>query len=98
MMIFLSSRDWPGRKGPGPAIGPVMDFPRKLRIMLADRDLTIKEVAVRLDVRPNTVARWTKGQRMPSLQDGLRLADALGVDVRWLVDDARDYPPPSVAT
>lgn len=48
-------------------------------------DLSLKELAARLGVRPGTVVSWESGQRQPSVQQLAALAEACGADVAWLV-------------
>ena len=46
----------------------------------------------------NRIAKWKNGQGKLDAQEALRLAKALGVDVRWLIDDELTSPPDSGLT
>lgn len=48
-------------------------------------ELSIKELAARLGVRPGTLVSWESGQRQPSVHQLALLAEACGADVAWLV-------------
>ncbi len=57
----------------------------RLRSARKAADLSIKELAARLGVRPGTLVSWESGQRQPSVHQLALLAEACGADVAWLV-------------
>lgn len=50
-------------------------------------DLTQRELGQALDVDPMYVSRWERGVVMPSPQNLVRLATALGRDLAWFYTD-----------
>lgn len=75
-----------------PAI--MASFRKKLRLLIADSDLSQKEIAIRAHVDPSTISKWASGERRPYLNDAGKLARALGVSLDWLANDDLDWPPP----
>ncbi len=57
----------------------------RLRAARKAANLTLKELAARLGVRPGTVVSWESGQRQPSVEQVAAIAQACGADVGWLV-------------
>jgi transcriptional regulator with XRE-family HTH domain len=57
----------------------------RLRSARKAANLTLKELAARLGVRPSTLVSWESGQRQPSPEQLAALAQACGSDVGWLV-------------
>lgn len=47
--------------------------------------LTQLELASRLDLDSMSVSRWERGVVVPRPETVVRIADALGVEVRWLI-------------
>jgi transcriptional regulator with XRE-family HTH domain len=43
------------------------------------------QLAAEIDVHQTTIARWLSGRRVPETLQVAPLADALGVNVRWLL-------------
>jgi transcriptional regulator with XRE-family HTH domain len=52
-------------------------------------DLSLKELASRLGVRPGTVVSWESGQRQPGLTQVVAIADHCGADLVWLLTGRR---------
>ncbi|MDR7388313.1 MAG: helix-turn-helix domain-containing protein [Armatimonadota bacterium] len=57
----------------------------RLRSARKAANLTLKELAARVGVRPGTVVSWESGQRQPSVEQLAAFAQACGADVAWLV-------------
>lgn len=57
----------------------------RLRSARKAANLTLKELAARVGVRPGTVVSWESGQRQPSVEQLAAVARACGADVSWLV-------------
>ncbi len=47
--------------------------------------LSLKELASRLGVRPGTLVSWESGQRQPGLSHVVAIADHCGADLVWLL-------------
>lgn len=75
-----------------------MEFPKKLTILIADRDINRSKLARMIRVRPNTVSRWCSGDSRPSMDDAYRIARALCVSLDWLADPTACYPPSPAAS
>lgn len=60
----------------------------KLRLLRALRRYSQAEIGRAIGVSQNAVKNWCKGPGVPPLDDALRLADLLGVELRYLADDA----------
>jgi transcriptional regulator with XRE-family HTH domain len=56
------------------------------------------ELAVAIGLQQSRIGRWEKGQGMPTMDQGFRLARALGISYDYLMDDAQDEPPPPAVT
>jgi transcriptional regulator with XRE-family HTH domain len=52
-----------------------------------------KKLAVASGLKPTTVFNYIQGRVIPRADKAVALADALGVDVRWLLDDRQGWPP-----
>ena len=68
-----------------------MTMRRKLKALLADRRATV--IAQRAGIHPVTLSSYVARGAMPSAGVAVSLADALGVDVGWLIDDRQGWPP-----
>lgn len=66
----------------------------KIRRLRKDRGLLIRQLAKNAGVSESRLASLLKtdGKNGPSVTIAIGIADALGVDVRWLWTDA-DWPP-----
>ncbi len=63
----------------------------RLRKVRRDRDLTLQALAERAGMTYQAINRIERGHVSPKLETVGKLADALGVDPRWLVFG--DTPP-----
>lgn len=59
----------------------------RIKAVLAEKDMTGKELAAELEVNPATVSRWAQNITQPDLQTLVRIARALGVNVKNLLND-----------
>ena len=57
----------------------------RIKIVLAEKDVSQKELVDYLGVSANTVSRWCKNLAQPSLQVLNNIAEFLHVDVRELL-------------
>ena len=57
----------------------------RLKVVLAERDLTNRWLAERIGVSDMTVSRWVSNKRQPSLEQLYSIANALTIDVRELI-------------
>ena len=67
----------------------VKDLPRNLRQLREMRGLTQAELGSRADMGAASVSHFETGQRIPSLESVIRLADALNVSVDALLGRER---------
>lgn len=63
-------------------------FHEILRSLRKDRGLTQRALADKIEVSPQAVSRWEKGEDIPSLSRYVALSKALGVSVTELLDAA----------
>lgn len=61
----------------------------RLKIVLAEQQKTNKWLAERLDKSQVTISRWCTNDQQPSLYDLVRVAKALDVDVRELIEPTK---------
>lgn len=57
-------------------------------------DLTQAVLAARVGVAPSTLIRIEKGRTRPNVDTLFKLADALGVDPKWILDGDRPKDAP----
>ena len=57
-------------------------------------DMTAVALARIAGVSKQTMSLWLKGERRPSIDEGLRMARYFGVPLDWLADEEANYPPP----
>ena len=57
----------------------------RLKVVLAERDLTNRWLAERIGVSDMTVSRWVSNKRQPPLEQLYSIANALTIDVRELI-------------
>jgi len=62
-------------------------FGQRLKAAMDRRDVTVRELAKRMDVHEKTVYRWREHSRGPSIADCDRIARALSVPITDLVPD-----------
>lgn len=71
-----------------------MNHAQKIKKLLDDRGWSASELARRAGLSQRSVAYIIKGAREPGVRTARLIANALGVGVDWLFDDAADWPPP----
>jgi transcriptional regulator with XRE-family HTH domain len=74
------------------------DAGRKIGAWLADETLnperlTCADLARRIGVAYMTISFWVRRGTTPSYRNLLAVARVMGVDLEWLADDVRSYPP-----
>lgn len=80
------------------ATSVVMEFSKKLRVLMGKNRVSQDMLARALDVSQGTVSNWTRDQGMPNLYEAARIAEFFHVDLKYLADDALDEPPPEEMT
>lgn len=60
-------------------------FPNRLQTARQGAEMCQSELARRIYVRRETVARWEQGTRIPSAENIAALCDVLGVSADWLL-------------
>jgi putative transcriptional regulator len=61
----------------------------RIKIVLAEKDMSIKELAVKMKKAPTTIYRFCRNERQPSLPMLLEIAKALDVDIRDLLNPSK---------
>lgn len=62
-----------------------MIFAERLSEQMKKQDLSIRQLAERMDMTPTTIFRYVKGQRVPRASEILKASDALGVTCDYLL-------------
>ena len=62
---------------------------QKIKLRLEQIGITQKELAIRADLTEAAISRYISGQRTPNLANAKRIADALYVDMGWLVGETQ---------
>ena len=57
----------------------------RLRVVLAEKGLTNKWLAAKMQKNPTTISRWCNNDMQPSLETLLDIANVLGVDIKDLL-------------
>ena len=52
----------------------MLDFPRELRLLIAEKNIKHKDLAGVLEVTPTTISNWLRGGKI-KLENALRLHD-----------------------
>lgn len=60
-------------------------FPHKLSELRHQRGLSRERLAAQAGVSSGAIFRWERGQRGPTLEHALKVAEVLGVDLGTLV-------------
>lgn len=58
----------------------------RIRVVLADREKTIKWLAGQLNKKPNTVSRWCRNDMQPSIDTFYKIAEVLKVEIYDLLN------------
>lgn len=59
----------------------------RLKVVLAERDLTNRWLADKLGVNEMTVSRWVSNKRQPPLEQLFAIANALEISPKDLIND-----------
>jgi transcriptional regulator with XRE-family HTH domain len=70
-----------------------MRFDQKLILACEARGWDQATLARKVGVSPSTSGRWCKGERLPKLEDAVKLAQVLDMSLDYLFDDSLDEPP-----
>lgn len=54
----------------------------RLRVILAEQDITNKWLAEQLGVAPNTVSSWVTNSKQPSVETFVKISHLLKIDIR----------------
>lgn len=73
-----------------------MTFKEKLSRLT--EDMIKARISRRAGLPPNAINDYINKGHTPGAHNAVSLARALGVDVGWLIDDAREWPPVRVET
>ena len=57
----------------------------RLRVVLAEKGLTNKWLAEKMEKNPTTISRWCNNEMQPSLETLVKIAAILNIDVRDLL-------------
>jgi transcriptional regulator with XRE-family HTH domain len=68
-------------------------FHERLRAAIDDSGRTQGEVAEEVGAHPNQVSQWVNGRGKPDSRHLINLANALGVDLNWLLLGRGHTPP-----
>jgi putative transcriptional regulator len=60
----------------------------RIRVVLAEKDLTSKWLAERIPVSGNTLSRWINNGAQPSLPKLFKIARILEVDIKDLIESS----------
>ena len=63
----------------------MLDFSKKLKLLRKQKNVTQKQLAEYLEIRPYSVQRLEYGTARPSLDTIIALADYFGVSIDYLV-------------
>ncbi len=67
--------------------GVIMIFSEKLQLLRKNKGLTQEEMAEKLDVSRQAVAKWESGQVYPDISNLIQISNLLNVTVDYLVKD-----------
>ena len=60
---------------------------RRIKIAMMDKDMTAQRLADQVGVHPATISRWLNEPTRPQLEDINKMAQALGLDAKEIVND-----------
>ena len=78
-----------------------MNFSEKLQLLRKNKGLTQEEMAERLDVSRQAVAKWESGQVYPDISNLIQISNLLNVTIDFLVRDQEctlNIPPKTTTT
>ena len=62
---------------------------KRIKVVLAEKNRTNKFLAESLSVDPSQVSRWVTNRQQPNLETLLKIANALEVDIRELLQPSK---------
>ena len=76
-----------------------MIFAERLSEQMKKQNLSVRQLAERMDMTPTTIFRYARGQRVPRANEILKASDVLGVTCDYLIglsDDPKKTSRPTV--
>lgn len=61
----------------------------RIKVVLAEKNRTNKFLAESLSIDPSQVSRWVTNRQQPNLETLLKIANALEVDIRELLQPSK---------
>lgn len=61
-------------------------YNNRIRVILADRQITNRALADMMDVSEMTVSRWVTNRFQPSMSQFVELSKILNVDIKFLIE------------
>ena len=68
---------------------PIMgknEYKNRIRVILADRQVTNRALADKLDVSEMTISRWVTNRFQPSMSQFVEISKILNVDIKDLIE------------
>ena len=62
------------------------EYKNRIRVILADRQVTNRALADRLDVSEMTISRWVTNRFQPSMSQFVEISKILNVDIKDLIE------------
>lgn len=63
----------------------MLEFWKRVKFLLKDKNINQQDIAGTLDMRPDTFSKWVQKDRLPDAEETYKIAEALGVSVEYLV-------------
>ena len=62
------------------------EYKNRIRVILADRQVTNRALADKLDVSEMTISRWVTNRCQPSMSQFVEISKILNVDIKDLIE------------
>lgn len=62
------------------------EYKNRIRVILADRQVTNRTLADKLDVSEMTISRWVTNRFQPSMSQFVEISKILNVDIKDLIE------------
>ena len=62
------------------------EYKNRIRVILADRQVTHRALADKLDVSEMTISRWVTNRFQPSMSQFVEISKILNVDIKDLIE------------
>lgn len=62
----------------------------RLKVVLAEKEVKNKQLAEALEKDESTISQWCTNARQPSLENLLRIANVLDIDIRELLNSSKE--------